>query len=491
MLFQSRVSSAVRDPQTPTGRLALWRIPLRQLSFARLLTGGRITDAGRLPRYAGVFLIGAAAIWAPITGYLQTAPLRYTSYMSLILPGSGASASVNLNDIGQASSFANSAFSSNSISPTETYKRLIGAERILIDAANLMGMQRRDFGTPRINLVDQTGLIHLQMVGNSPEDAQQRGEAVLAAFFTELSRLRRDEQVTREDGGLEAIRDYRASIQETRDAIADLQRQTGLFSAQQYLDQVSANEVLRGEVDRLGASLQKRTGAAQMLQAKLGLTPDQAAAGLKLFADSEYLAMVQQMSAQAAELADLNSRFGSQHPLVTRARTAYQTERRDALARGVAVTNLSVQALGQIDVAPDGARAELLAELVRQEMERAGLEAQWAEMSARFDRESTRLERMAPMAARLEDMQRDFAVAEAVFASAIARTQSSKSDIYASYPLVQVLENPTLAQEPSSPRRKMAIGAGIAATLMVLIGLSLGWVRVALIGRLLKKGTAQ
>ena len=486
MLFQSRV--AVPPSDAPTGRFALWRRPLRQLSFARLLTGGRIGDAGRLPRYAGVFLIGAAAIWAPITGYLQTAPLRYTSYLSLILPGSGASASVNLNDIGQASSYANSAFSSNSISPTETYKRLIGAERILIDAAALMGMQRRDFGNPRINLVDQTGLIHLQMVGNSPEDAQARGEAVLSAFFAELDRLRRDEQTTREDGGLGAIRDYRASIQATRDAIADLQRQTGLFSAQQYHDQVSANEGLRGEVDRLGASLRQRTGAVQMLQAKLGLTPDQAAAALKLFADAEYLAMVRQMSARAAELADLNSRFGAQHPMVSRAQTAYQTERRNALARATALTGLTPQVLGRIDVAPDGARAELLAELVRQETDRAGLQAQWREMSTRFERESKRLERMAPMAARLEDMQRDFAVAEAVFASAIARTQSSKSDIYASYPLVQVLENPTLADEPSSPRRKLAIAAGVAATFMVLVGLSMAWVQAALIGRLLKKG---
>lgn len=491
MLFQSRVPTLPSETHSLSGRLALWRRPLRQLSFARLLTGGRVSDAGRLPRYAGVFLLGAAAIWAPITGYLQTAPLRYTSYMSLILPGSGASASVNLNDIGQASSYANSAFSSNSISPTETYKRLIGAERILIDAAQAMGMQRRDFGNPRINLVDQTGLIHLQLVGNSPEDAQRRGEAVLTAFFDELDRLRRDEQVTREDGGLEAIRDYRDSIQATRDAIADLQRQTGLYSAQQYHDQVTANEVLRGDVDRFGAELQQRAGSVAMLQAKLGLTPDQAAAALKLFADAEYLAMVHQMSAQAAELAGLSSRFGQQHPLVTRARGSYLMERRNAQARATALTGLDAATLAQIDVAPDGARAELLAELVRQETDRAGIEAKWTEMSTRFTRESRRLERMAPMAARLEDMQRDFSVAEAVFASAIARTQSSKSDIYASYPLVQVLENPTLAEEPSSPRRKIAIAAGLAATFMVLIGLSLAWVRSALIGRLLRKGVAQ
>ncbi len=475
------------NPERST-RLALWRAPLRSLSFRRLLIGGRLGDAGRLPRYTGVFLLGAAAIWAPITGYLKTAPLRYTSSMSLILPGSGASASVNLNDIGQASSYANSAFSSNSISPTETYKRLIGADRILSAAAGDMNMHQRDFGSPRITLVDQTGLIHLQMVGNSPEDAQTRTRAVMQAFFAELDRLRQDEQQTREGGGLGAIREYHASVRATRDAITDLQRQTGLFSVDQYRDQVAANEGLRAEVDSLRADLEKRAGAVDMLSAKLGLDADQAAAALKLFADSEYLAMVRQMSDSAALLAQLSSRFGARHPEVSRADTAYRTERRNALDRAGILTGLPPAILQRIDLAPDGARADLLAELVRQETERAGLLAQWQDMSNRLRSETRRLERMSPQAARLEDMQRDFSVAEAVFASAIARTQSSKSDIYASYPLVQVLEDPTLPEHPSSPRRKLAIAAGAAATFLMLFGLGLGWIRSAVIGRLLAKG---
>ena len=76
-------------------------------------------------------------------------------------------------------------------------------------------------------------------------------------------------------------------------------------------------------------------------------------------------------------------------------------------------------------------------------------------------------------------------MAEAVFASAIARTESSKNDVYASYPLIQVLENPSLPDAPSSPRRKLAIAAGVAATLMLLIGLTLAWIRKPIVSRLL------
>ena len=87
----------------------------------------------------------------------------------------------------------------------------------------------------------------------------------------------------------------------------------------------------------------------------------------------------------------------------------------------------------------------------------------------------------------MQDLERDFSVAEALFASAIARAQSSKSDVYASYPLVQVLENPSLPAKPSSPNRKLAIMAGIAATLMLLTSLAMGWIRIALISRLMNK----
>lgn len=469
-------------------RVPFWRMPLRRLSLRRLLMGGRLGDAGRLPRYAAVFLLGAAAIWAPILTYLKTAPVRYTSSMSLILPGSGVSASVNLDDIGQASSYSNSAFASNSISPTETYKRLMTADRILSAAAASLGMDRRGLGAPRITLVDQTGLIHVQMTGDSPEDAQARLRAVMQAFYAELDRLRADETNARAVGGKDAIEEYRASVQRTRAAITDLQRRTGLLSIDQYDAMVVENDRLRAEVESLRARLGQQEEVVQTLSDRLGLTADQAAAALKLFADAEYLAMVRQMSDSAAALAQLDARHGPNHPQVERARAAYYTERAKALARAVALTGLPEAVLGRIDLAPDGARAELLAELVRQETERAGLEAQWRAQSRRLQRETARLRAMAPLASQLQDMQRDFAVAEAVFASAIARSQSTKADPYGSYPLVQVLEDPSLPDAPSSPRPKLAIAAGIAATFLMLVGLVLGWIRGAVIGWLLFRG---
>ena len=457
--------------------LAVIRRSRRDLTWRRLLAGGRLSDAGRLPRYLAFFLFGAAVIWAPIVGYLKTAPLKYRTHVSLILPGSGASASVNLNNIGQASSYANSAFSSNAISPTETYKRLLGADRILASAAADLGIAQYALGKPRIELVDQTSLIRIEMTGDTPKDAQQRGEALLAAFFAELDALREDELKVRQDSGQGAIGEYQKSVQDIRAAISRLQAETGLLSVEQFDAQVTARDALETQTRDAAAALARQQATVATLEATLAQSAGMAAATLKLFADAEFITVKAELSAHAAKVADAQSHYGPRHPKVIEAVQAYEGAQARTRDQAMQVTGLGPDQIGLLDLAPDGARSDLLADLVRQDVTRVGLEREHAALADLLARETARLNALAPSAAELEDRQRDFAVAEAIFASAIARSQSTKTDVYASYPLVQVLENPSLPDAPSSPRRKLALAAAIAATMMLAVGLALGWIR--------------
>ena len=473
-------------PKRPWEWARISRTDIRSLGWRRVLKGGRLTDAGRLPRYVALFLLGFSCIWAPISGYLATAPVKYASNASLILPGSGASASVNLANIGQASSYANSAFANGSISPTETYKRLLSADRILDAAARAVGAERDAFGKPRIRLVDQTSLIHIEMEAASPGDAQRHCDALVAAFFAEIDALRADEIATREASNSGAIDEYKRSVRETRAAIAQLQQQSGLLSAAQYREQVAANERARQTLRAEESTLARQAERVAALEVALDLPPDAAAVTLKLYADAQYMSLLKDVSAGAAKLAQADANYGPRHPVYRAARDEYEGARKVAVQRAAEVTGLSVEQLSGLDRAPEGERAQLLSELVRENALRAGQEKLVKTLAEQVEAEAARLSALAPVAAELEDLQRDFAVAEAVFASAIARSESKKTDVYASYPLIQVLENPSLPDSPSSPNKKLSIAAGIAATLMLLIGLTLAWVRNPLISRLLK-----
>lgn len=487
-MFQSRsFLPIVRPAKSPFDALRILRRPLHELNLKRLLKGGRVSDLGRLPRYFAMFALSGAALWAPIAGYLATTPQQFSSHASLILPGSGASASVNLNNIGQASSFANSAFANGSISPTQTYKRLIGADRILDAAAASLGRSKQDMPKPRITLVDQTSLIHIEIKGSSPVEAQAYGDALLASFFAEIDALRADEIATRESSGTEAIAEYNRSVEDTRAAINALQKSSGLTSAAQYKQQVAANDALKGKILDLSAARDLQAQKVAAFESSLGLRANTAAATLKIYADAAYMSLLNDAAVQSAKLAQAQMKFGPKHPLRRKAEANFEAVREALYERASVVTGLKAEELNGLDRAPDGQRANLLGELVRENSILSGLQEQTKSLERDHAAEAARLSQLAPIAAELEDKQRDFDVAEAVFASAIARTEATKTDVYASYPLIQILENPSQPERPSSPNRKLSIAAGIAGTLMLLMAFVLAWVRRPVIDRIVKR----
>lgn len=457
----------------------------------RVLRGGRLNDAWRLPRYVVLFGLASAGIWAPISAYVRFTPPSYTSDVSLILPGSGSQSSVNLADLGQASSSAASAFSSSSVSPTQTYKRLLAANRTRERTADDLGIALSELGEPKITLVDETSLIHFSMVGPSPEAAQMRASSILVNFLDEIDILRQDELSRREESAQAALSGYEDGVAKLRLEIADLQTESKLISFDHYQEIVRERDAL---ATRLEAERAKRRAAdAEMmsLSARLGVTADIAAANLRLHADPEFQELATSLSEQSAELAQAQGRYGPRHPKVTSAAhkifgTQAQLKRRS----GVIFGDKDMGDLSLLDLSPSSARTALMSDLVGM----ASLCENYANMettlSAQLAALDTRLEDLAPKASRLDDLSRDYQVAEAVFSSALARIDTTKSDIYASYPLVQVLADATLPKTPTSPKELIAIAAGIVASFMVFIALGLAWIRRPLIDSLLARTPA-
>ncbi len=150
-------------------------------------------------------------------------------------------------------------------------------------------------------------LAGLAQLGALPLD---RAAALLAAFFDGIDTLRSDEIATREAGAGAAIRDYQASVEATRAEISRLQRQTGLISAGQYDALVTETDALAERLRDLEATLAEKSEAVRTLELSLELSPDLAAAALRLHADTEFAALAQRLSDEAAELSRLEGRFG-------------------------------------------------------------------------------------------------------------------------------------------------------------------------------------
>lgn len=476
---------AAERADTSRRRLPFWRAPLRSLSIARLVCGGRVTDGGRLPRYLVVAMLGIAGLWAPITAYLMLAPERYSSQMALILPGAGSQSSVNLSEIGQASSAAASPYSSSAVSPTVTYKNLLMSRVTAARAAEELGLTADVIGKPRVKLLDQTSLIEFSMTGASPEEAHTRTGAMFEALLAELDELRSDEIERREASTQQTIRQYQVAAEAVRAEITALQTRSGLISEQQYKDVVAGHEQVRKQVGDLEAELNKHDEQIAKLSRLLDIAPQRAAETLRLHTDTEFEALAIATSQEAAAYALVADRFGPQHPKVVNTRLRFSGAKSRMIARGVSVTGFEPAVLERhVDIARDGERVVLLSRLVSLVADREGLVGELTALRSTLDDGGVRVRQLVEVAAELGSLQRDYKVAEAVFASALARANTSKADVFASYPMVQVAEPATMPWSPSSPKVIIAIAAGVASTMMLLFSLLLGWIRRPLIEKI-------
>jgi uncharacterized protein involved in exopolysaccharide biosynthesis len=467
-------------------RIMLKRTSWRELSLARLLKGGRVSDSGRLSRYALIITAGVVFSWGPAITYLKFGKPSYTSHFSLILPGSGASSSINLSDIGQASSAASSAFSGSTISPTVTYKNLLMSANVVYGAASALKADPQNFPAPTIKLVDETSFISVEMNGSTAAEARDRAAAIQDAFFSELNKLRQDETTRRNEATFDTVKQYEQAVNTVRDKISALQVRSSLNSSEQFGAMVTNADALQNRIADIEAELAKILEAKKSLAANLNLSDRMAALTLKLHADPEFAALIDATSKAEAEFASTARQFGANHPKVVDAHTRSVGARTQMLTRASLVTGISTKKLaGKIDFSPTGQRSNQVAQLVTLATEQHGLEGQLKSMKAELISSRAKIASLVSVAAELDRLNSEHKVAEAVFASALARISTSKTDIFASYPMAQVSEAAVMPLTPSSPNKKIAFGAATSSTILLLFSLFLAWVRRPMIDKLL------
>ena len=138
------------------------------------ITIGKKTRYWRYARYAAIGLAANVALWGMTFTYLKTTKPVYTSNWAVILPGAGSGVSVNLPEIGQASSSSSSPFGGSSMDPRANYQFLVTNESVLEEAANKLKIPTKQLGKPKVKLVDNTSIMEFEVTGPTAKDAQLR-----------------------------------------------------------------------------------------------------------------------------------------------------------------------------------------------------------------------------------------------------------------------------------------------------------------------------
>lgn len=437
-------------------------------------------------RYAiGVLKFKLALLGLVVVGllglYLMLESPSYKTSWVMLLPGTERASTINLDNIGEARSNGANAYGSVSISPKNTYKEIALSDAVINSAANQYGVEANAFSKPRIQLIDQTPAMKFTLVGESKEDLITRAKLYNDTFHQVLDALRSNE-IERNFDGIELnLEQAKIRLQQARQDIVDYQIKTSFFSDNQFTRWTDDTEQLR--VEHTGVEIEIKSLGAKLTAAlgQLGITGDQANALLTLQANPLVPSTLQALSEKHAELAVAKSVYGSENPI----RKVLEKERKHLVSE----TRLLLKGVPGLDMLSDSklyglisvSNSELIKTVNALLAEQQALLVKRDAMQLSREQYLERVKSHAQDSATLSDLQRVHQIAEAIFSSALAKLDTSRLDIYATYPLTQLLTSPGATVKRDRLKSKLMILAGIIIYGLLCLAMTLATIRTLIL----------
>lgn len=437
---------------------------------------------GRWQIYLVLGLLANAAIWGSALLYLKNKAPTYTSTWAVSVPGAGSNSNVSLPNIGGATYENSSPYSIGTQDPRQNYKFIAESEPVITAAAAELKMSPGEFGPFRTKLPDSTTFIQFEVKGASPEEARSKSFALYKALQTRLNDLRAQEIVQRDGGFQSALSSSQNKLTVAQRRLSEYKARSGLSSSDQ-LKALSDNieQLRRQKAETLG-QYQQASARLQQLSANLNSSGQQATDAFVLQSDQIFQQNLKDYSETSAALDTLSSKFLPDHPTVIAQKAKRDAAEKAMLSRGQfllgrPVNEATLQKLNLSSTGNSSSRETLFQNLITVKAEAQGLESQAQEIDKQVGSLERRLKMLAQQETTLEALNRDLQVAEAVFSSTLARLDIGRSNAFGSYPLIQMIAEPTLSQTPTSPKKQFILLGTSLGSLFITMGLVTLWLR--------------
>jgi uncharacterized protein involved in exopolysaccharide biosynthesis len=290
--------------------------------------------------------------------------------------------------------------------------------------------------------------------------------------------LRQDEIDRRAGSYTETLRTYRENLRVARQRLYDAQQNATILSGEQFNERVNSLEETRRKMRDLRGEAEKLALEQHTLMDRLDITPSLAAVAMKLSADPYFTKALTEYADSANAVAAQQKWLGAKNPALVR-----EIGRRDAALGTLAqvAAKAGVNAREQMPqlilLFNTKAREELIKQLVTNEALIQGKFGEVELLTRAIADQDKALKDANTSLARIEELKKDLMVADAVFSSAVARLDTNKADVFVSYPLVQLLAEPELPKQRSSPRLLFGFLGGLAGTILAIMAWGMLWVR--------------
>jgi uncharacterized protein involved in exopolysaccharide biosynthesis len=427
-------------------------------------------------------IIANLSIWGLALVYLKFAPPTYISEFAISLPSLASTGKVNLPGIGEATYEDASPYDSTTRDPRENYKFLGSSESVLKSAATKMNVSLEQFSKPQIKILDNTTIIEVSFKGSNPAEARNKSLFFYQAFEERLEQLRIQESIRRDIGVKTALNTSRRKLEIAQKRLSDYRAESGLTSDEQIKELTSNVEQLRKQRAELTAQQQQASSRLQELSGNLKMSSGQATDAFTLQTDRQFQQNLKNYSEANVNLEVLGSKFLPNHPTIIAERAKRDATKKALLARSQAVLGrpINLANLQQFNLSNEGyasAKENLSQQVVTVQAEQQGLKVETQELDRQIYLLETRLKNMARQDAILSDLKRNTQVEEAIFSATLTKLDINKSNVGGSYPVVQMIAEPSLADKPSTPNKPVVLAGAVLGSLLSTTGIILYWLR--------------
>ena len=434
----------------------------------------------RRRRYILTSIAANAGLWVIALVILFAWPRSYTSEWTLILPSGDNDARVSLNDVGQAMTTPRSSYDSKSLDPRVNYKSIMLSDTVLNAAASAIQLKPAQFGEPRLKLIDQSSVMELSISGRSPEEARAKSRALYRTFQQRLDQLRADETEQRDKGIENAIKTTRSKLDTAQHRLTEFKVNSSIVSQNQLEDIAQGNTQLEKKRLELMSKLASARMNLASLSGSMGIDATTAGLIIAMQSDSLFLDYYKQYTEAEALLSDAQYKWGAAHHKVIEGQQQSAAAFGSLLkrARELAGPNITARTLKRLNLHLGAqGREPLLRDIVATKAMIDSSQGELSEVERQLMAQREEMMRLARETSQLEDLERRLKFSEAIFSSTLGKTDMGGSNLYSSYPLVQVLLEPTLPSRPSSPNRMATLFGALAGSLFMTTGLTLAWLR--------------
>lgn len=460
---------------------------IKQTLFNVAVNGSRMTRWKRKWVYLLLAVFLLAVLWTPALMVVLISKPSFTSKWTLILPGAGAGHAVSLESIGQTSANISSPYAGTSMDPKVNYKAIAESEPVRQQAAQKLDLTLKQFGNPKIKLVDQSTLIYFSMTAESAELARAKAHALYDALQAKLDWLRDDESMRREKAIRIMLGGFNEKLTHTQQNILDFQNSSSIVSIDQFKELTFSIERLRSTHSSLLAQLSGLEQQVASLGDTLGLDPMLAADAMALQQDQVFQSQLESYASASVRFTQYSGKWGDNHPKLVDAKEQQKLARSALINRSKLLLRKSLAVEQLLTLGINDNRSGLFKELVTLHTKSVGMRSQEKTLNEQIMQLQQRLEDTTGEAASLGDLNRKQQVATAVFTNALAKLDIGKSDAFASYPLLQMLSEPTLPDGPDNLKKLLALGGAATGSLFCLIALGLLWIRKPYLRKILTR----